>query len=151
MCVLALICNYVAVRNFCAVGCAIFICFSFLFANYSTCFLVFFLGLFSCYVLLFYILCILCFFIILISFCVLFLYFCCLFPNFVQVYWPLPPRGKSIAVNKYHIISYHIISYHIIYIYIYSNNLVLFFSASEVSQCLLRSEDGLGSTTNKNL
>jgi ABC-type multidrug transport system permease subunit len=28
----------------------------------------------------------------------------CLFTNFLQVYWPLPPGGNSIAVNKYHII-----------------------------------------------
>jgi len=48
----------------------------------------------------------------------------CLFPIFAQVYRPLPPGGKTIAVNQYHII-YHIYyinrdkntmnQYHIIY------------------------------------
>ena len=35
--------------------------------------------------------------------------FFCLFSICMQVYWPLPPGGNPIAVNKYHI--YHKISY----------------------------------------
>ena len=45
-----------------------------------------------------------CVFFVLVLFCVLFLLLCPLFPTFIQVYWPLPPGGNPIAVNKYHII-----------------------------------------------
>jgi hypothetical protein len=47
------------------------------------------------------------------AYCFLFLYIC-LFPIFIKVYRPLPPSGKQIAVNKYHISNH--ISYHIWYI-----------------------------------
>jgi len=46
-------------------------------------------------------------------FSILFLRLCCLFPIFVQVYWPLPPGGNPIAVNKYHIICLSYMSCHI--------------------------------------
>ena len=76
--------------------------------------LLFFICLFSCFV---SIVCILCF-----LYCLSFVY-SWLVPIFVQVYWPLPPGGNPIAVNKYHIISYiipyitshHITSRHVIY------------------------------------
>ena len=62
------------------------------------CYIIFFLCLFLFWSFVLFILC----FVLL---CVLFLLFCCLFPISVQVYWPLPPGGYTIAVNKY-IISY---------------------------------------------
>jgi hypothetical protein len=36
----------------------------------------------------------------------------CLSPIFVQVYWPLPPGGNSIAINKYHVMSINISQEH---------------------------------------
>ena len=39
-------------------------------------------------------------------FCIFFLHlYSCCFSICVQVYWPLPPGGKPVAVNKYRIIS----------------------------------------------
>jgi hypothetical protein len=58
----------------------------------------------------FSILCSLCFCIVL--YVVSPLAYSCLSPIFVQVYWPLPPGGNKIAVNKCHVMSCHI-SYHI--------------------------------------
>jgi hypothetical protein len=47
-----------------------------------------------------------CYCIVLLLYCtvtVLFPLWSCIFPLFVKVYWPLPPGGNPIAVNKYHI------------------------------------------------
>ena len=99
------------------------------------------LCLFFCFVYLFSVLCILCFCSVL---CIVSLYvYSCLFPIFAQVFRPLPPGGKLIAVNKYHIISYHIISYHIIsyhnisYIISQLTNIVRATLYCLMSQCLL--------------
>jgi hypothetical protein len=62
------------------------------------------LSIFFLFVLcLFSILCILCFCIVL--YIVFPFVYSRLFSVSIQVYWPLPPGGKPIAVNKYHIFS----------------------------------------------
>jgi len=73
--------------------------------------LLFFLYLFSCFV--FY--CVYSVFLYCLVYCFSFVY-SSLFPIFVQVYWPLPPGGKPIAVNKYiifHTTSHHVTSRHV--------------------------------------
>jgi hypothetical protein len=95
-----------AVRSMlCAVCCLVITWFSLLFSNYFC-----FQYPFHIRFLVFYVCFIFCVF-------VLFLLFLhsCLFPNFVQVYRPLPPGGNPIAVTIiYHIIYHHISSYRII-------------------------------------
>jgi len=114
MCVLSLICVYVAVCRFGAVRCVIIDRFYLLLSNYSTyvilnyfyvCFLVLYVNF------LYFVVC------FLIVMCIVSPFVdSCLFLIFVRVYWPLHPGGIQFAINKYHIISYHIsynISYHI--------------------------------------
>ena len=96
ICVLSLIYSYVAICRFCVVCCHIIICFSLLFSNNST-------YVFNIFLCLFSMLYILCFCIVLCT--VSPFVYRCLFPIFVQDYWPLPPDGNPIAVNKYHITS----------------------------------------------
>ena len=107
VCALSLVYIYIAVCWFCTVRCPL------LFASTCIChflitrlMLLYILFMFVFVLLcLFCILCILCFFIVL---CTLssFVYNC-LFPIFVQVYRSLPPGGKQIAVNKYHILLFN--------------------------------------------
>ena len=104
MYLLSLIYSSVAVCMFCAVPCVIIICFYLLFFNYSTCvFLTFFC---VCFLVL-YICCLFVYSVLCIVLCIVSpSVYRCLVPIFVQVYWPLPPAGNPIAVNKYHISSY---------------------------------------------
>ena len=94
MCVLSLICNHVTACRFCAVRCVIIICFSLLFSNCSTLFIIFFLCLlfvlFSCFPLCEFCLCIVPPFV-----------YSCLFSVCLQFCPALLPGGGPTAVNKY--------------------------------------------------
>ena len=96
---LSLIYSYVAVCRFCAVRCVIIICFYLLFSNHMTyVFSILFMDFLFCIFVFYFVYSVFLYFLCTVSH---FLY-SCLFPIFVQGYWPLPPGGNPIAVNKYH-------------------------------------------------
>ena len=103
--VLSFIYMHVALCRLRAVRFVITICFSLLFFNYST----YVFNILFVFVFLF------CTFVFYFAYSVFLDYLCivspfvysCRFPSFVQVYRPLPPGGKPIAVNKYHHHHHH--------------------------------------------